>query len=173
MKRGLLIFAGLLLALCVGCAFLGYFVAVPRFKHGVETGVQEAVSTYVVPEIAGAGIAPTAGTYTLTEDAINRQLEAGGTNLQDMRFAITPNGLELRFGDQGQNISYTAQVSAVDGKLQIEGAELSGVPTWIVPTDAISRGIEDGVNTYLAEHNLVVTSVTLQDGSMTLVLADA
>ncbi len=173
MKRVLLITAGLLLALCVACVFLGYFVAIPRFKDGIEDGVNEAVATNVAPLIAGVGIVPEAGTYTLTEDQVNQQIATGDANLQDLRFDITPNGLDLHFGEQGQDLSYTAQVTAVDGKIQIEGADLSGVPTWLIPTGAISNGVEDGINTYLEEHNLTVSSVTLQDGSMTLVLEDA
>jgi hypothetical protein len=173
MKRILLITAGLLLALCVACVFLGYFVAVPRLKDGIEDGVNEAVATNVAPLIAGVGIVPEAGTYTLTEDQVNQQIETGDANLQDLRFDITPNGLDLHFGDQGRDFAYTAQVTAVDGKLQIEGADLSGVPTWLIPADAISNGVEQGINDYLEEHNLAVSSVTLQDGSMTLTLEDA
>ena len=173
MKRVLLITAGIVLALCVACVFLGYFVAIPRVKDGVQDGVEEAVSTYVAPQIAGIGIAPEAGTYTLTEDDVNQQIQTGNPDLQDLRLEITPAGLELHFGEQGQDVSYTAQVSAVDGRIQIEGADLTGIPTWIVPTGAISDGVEDGINTYLDENGLTVSSVTMQDGSMTLVLEDA
>lgn len=173
MKRILLITVGLVLALCVVCVFLGYFVAIPRVKDGVQDGVEEAVSTYVAPQIAGLGASPTAGTYTLTEEAVNQQIQTGDTDLQDLRLDITPAGLELHFGEQGQDLSYTAQVSAVDGKIQIEGADLTGIPTWIIPTGAISGGVEDGINTYLTDNNLTVSSVTMQDGSMTLVLGDA
>lgn len=173
MKRVLLVFVGSLLALCVACVFISYFVAIPRAKKGVEEEVNQAVSTYVAPQIAGIGIAPKPGTYTLEADEVNQKLQAGGTNLKDMRFVITPNGLELRFGEQGQDVGYTAQVRAVDGRLDIEGADITGIPTWIIPTASVSKGLEQGINDYLTEHNLVLTSVTLQDGSMTLVLAAA
>lgn len=174
MKRVLVVLAGLVLALCVGCVFLGYFVAIPRVKDGVRTGIDEAVSTYVAPQIAGIGIAPNPGTYTLSEDQVNQQIQSsGGANLQDLRFRISPSGLTFNFGEQGQQLAYTAQVSAVDGKLHVETADLTGIPTWIVPSTAISHGVEDGINGYLAEHNLRLTRVTLQDGSMTLVLDGA
>ncbi len=171
MKRVLVISAGLVLALCVGCVFLGYFVAIPRVKDSVRTGIDEAVATYVAPQIAGIGIAPKPGTYTLDEEQVNEQIRSsGGTNLQDLRFQITPSGLRFDFGEQGQDLAYTAQVSAVDGKLHVETADLTGIPSWIVPSSAISRGVEDGINAYLTEHNLRLASVTLQDGSMELVL---
>jgi hypothetical protein len=173
MKRILLITVGVVLLLCVFCVGLGYFVAVPRIKDGVEDGVNQAVATYVAPEIAGIGIEPKPGAYTLSEDQVNERIRTGDADLQDLRLDITPAGLELHFGEQGQDVSYTAQVRAVDGKLDIQGADLTGIPTWIIPTDAISNGVEQGINTYLVEHNLIVTSVTLQEGSMTLVLADA
>ncbi|MEZ4529555.1 MAG: hypothetical protein R2855_00875 [Thermomicrobiales bacterium] len=173
MPRILMISAGVLLGLCILCVGLGYFVAVPRFKEGVEDGVNQAVSTYVVPQIAGIGATPAAGTYTLTEDDINDQIQTGDADLSDLRFIITPAGLELRFGEQGQDVAYTAQVSAVDGKIEIQGANLDGIPTWIIPAGSISNGLESGINDYLAENNLVVSSVTMQEGSMTLVLEDA
>lgn len=173
MPRILMITAGVLLGLCILCVGLGYFVAVPRIKDGVADGVDQAVSTYVVPQIAGIGITPEAGTYTLNEDDINNQIQAGTTDLSDLRFIITPAGLELRFGEQGQDVAYSAQVSVVDGKIQIEGANLDGVPTWIIPTGAISDGLESGINDFLAENNLIVSSVTMQQGSMTMVLEDA
>lgn len=173
MKRILLITAGLLLVLCVACVGAGYFVAVPRLKSGVEDEVNQAVATYVAPQIAGIGIPPGPGAYTLSEEQVNQQIQSGDADLQDLRLEITPSGLELHFGEQGRDVSYTAQVSAVDGKIQIQGADLTGIPTWIIPADAISNGVEQGINDYLAEHNLIVTSVTLQDGSMTLMLADA
>jgi len=173
MPRILLITAGVLLALCVGCVFLGYFVAIPRFKDGVEESVDEAVATYVVPQIAGIGVTPEAGAYTLTEADINEQIQTGSTDLQDLRFGITPAGLEIQFGEQGQELVYSAEVSEADGKIEIEGADLDGIPTWIIPTGTISNGLERGINDYLAENNLAVSSVTMQEGSMTLVLEDA
>lgn len=172
MPRILMITAGVLLALCIGCVALGYFVAIPRVKDGVEDGVEQAVATYVVPQIAGIGATPEAGTYTLTETDINNQIQTGDADLSDLRFVITPAGLELRFGEQGQDVAYSAQVSAVDGKIQIEGADLDGVPTWIIPTGAISDGLERGINNYLEANGLIVSSVTMQDGSMTLMLED-
>lgn len=173
MKRVLLITVAALLILCVACMGLGYFVAIPRVKTGVENSINEAVATYVAPEIAGVGIAPQPGTYTLSEDQVNQSIKIGDASLQDLRLDITPAGLQLHFGEQGQDISYTAQVSAVDGKIDIQGADLTGIPTWIVPAGSISKGVEQGINTYLEENNLIVTSVTLQDGSMNLVLANA
>lgn len=172
MPRILMITAGVLLVLCVGCVLLGYFVAIPRVQDGVEDGIDQAVSTYVVPEIAGIGATPGAGTYTLTEDDINSRIQTGNASLQDLRFVITPAGLELRFGQQGQDLAYTAQVSAVDGRIEIQGEDLSGIPTWIISTNTISDGLESGINRYLDENNLIVSSVTMQEGSMTLVLED-
>jgi hypothetical protein len=168
-----MITAGVLLGLCILCVGLGYFVAIPRVKESVEDGVDEAVATYVVPQIAGIGVTPEADTYTLTEEDINNQIQGSDAQLQDLRFFITPAGLELRFGEQGQDVVYTAQVSAVDGKIEIQSADLDGIPTWIIPTGAISNGIERGINNYLAANNLVVSSITMQEGSMTMVLDDA
>ena len=173
MPRILLITAGVLLALCVLCVAGGYFVAIPRFKDGVEDQVDQAVATHVVPLIAGIDVTPEAGAYTLTEADINSSIQSSTTDLQDLHFDITPAGLELQFGEQGQELVYAAQVSAVDGKIEIQGAELDGVPSWLLPTGTISNGLERGINEFLSENNLIVSSVTMQDGSMTMVLEDA
>ncbi len=173
MPRILMITAGVLLVLCIGCVAVGYFVAIPRVKESVEEGVDQAVSTYVVPQMANISGTPEAGVYTLTDEEINNRIQSGNADLSDLRFVITPAGLELRFGEQGQDVAYSAQVSAVDGKIEIQGANLDGVPSWIIPTGAISNGVESGINDYLAANDLIVSSVTLQDGSMTLMLEDA
>lgn len=173
MPRLLVVTAGVLLALCVACVGLGYFVAIPRVKDGVEDGIDQAVSTYVVPQIAGIDVTPEAGTYTITEEAINNQIAASNAELEGLRFLITPVGLQLGFGEQGRDVAYTAQVSAVDGEIDIQSANLDGIPGWILPASAITNGLERGINDYLAANNLVVTSVTMQDGSMTMMLEDA
>lgn len=173
MKRVLLILVGVVLALCVICVGLGYFVAIPRVKDGVQEGIHQAVATNVAPLIAGIGIDPKPGAYTLTEDQVNQQIQTSGADLKDLHFDITPNGLDIQFGEQGQDVGYTTRISAVDGKIVVDDSSVSGIPTWIIPAGAISSGIEDGINDYLAEHGLVVTSVTMQDGNMTLTLENA
>lgn len=172
MPRILLITAGVLLALCIVCVGAGYFVVRPKLGENVETEVQQAVSTYVAPQIAGIGVTPEPKTYELTEDMINSQLQSENANLNDLRFVISPEGLEVRFGEQGQDIAYNADVTAVDGKLKIKGEELNGFIMWLIPQESISKGIENGINDYLSENNLMVSSVTMNDGAMTLVLTE-
>ncbi len=173
MRRILMIVLGGFLGLCVLCVVLGYFVALPRGQDALEENMEEAIATYVVPYIAGPGITPEAGTYTLSEADVNREIQAGDANLEDLAVDITPAYIELRFGQQGQTLTYQAGVAVEDGRLLAANPSLDGVPGWLLSEDTLSGAIEDGINTYLAASGLVLTDVTLGEGEMMFVTAEA
>lgn len=160
------------LGVCVLCVGLGYFVALPRVQDELESSMEEAVSTYVVPYIAGPGVTPEAGTYVLSEEDVNREIRAGSSNLDDLVVAINPDAIEMRFGQQGQSVTYRAGVAVEDGRLDLTDANLDGLPSWVFSADTITNAVENGVNDYLEEAGLMLTDVSLGDGEMTLVTAD-
>lgn len=159
--------------LCVACVGLGYFVGLPRAQDAIEDEMEEAISTYVVPQIAGVGITPTAGTYTLSAGDVNAAIQSDNPELDDLRFAITPDQITMSFGQTGQEITYTAQVSAADGHLQVVDPQIEGVPGFVFPEDLMTDAIENAVNLYLDDTNLVLISATMGEGTLTLVTAEA
>jgi hypothetical protein len=173
MVRILVILLAFFLGACVICAGAGYFIALPRMQDALEENVEEAIATYVAPHIAGIDVTPTAGTHTLTETDVNREIQEQGTSLEDLVVAITPDYLEIRFGQQGQEITYRASAVAENGRLAIVDPRLDGVPDWIIPVDTVTDGLERGINQYLSANGLVLTDVGLGQEQMTFVTENA
>lgn len=172
MARILVIVMAIFLGLCLVGAGVGYFWFIPRAQEEIETELKQAVSTYVVPYFAGLEITPGAGTYTLSADEVNGQIQSTSTALQDLQVSITPDYLALSFGDQNQDVAYTANVEAVDGQFAITDATIDGVPGWLLPEDTVTAAIEDALNAYLSENSLILTDVTLDTGTMTITTAN-
>jgi flagellar basal body-associated protein FliL len=173
MARILVLIMGGLLLVCVVCAGAGYFYFIPRAQDEIESNLQEAVATHVVPYFAGLDITPEAGTYVLSADDVNADIASANLSLENLKVEITPDLIALRFDDQNQDISYEANVIAVDGSFDVTNAQLEGVPGWLLPEDTITQAIEDSLNAYLTENGLIVTDVVLTDGEMTITTADA
>ncbi|MGD9712328.1 MAG: hypothetical protein AB7V46_09715 [Thermomicrobiales bacterium] len=167
--RILLIVMGVFLGLCVLCAIAGYFVGLPRVQDELESDIEEAIGTYVAPNIASIDGTPQPGTGTITEDELNAEIRAGDPNLDDLIVEITPAFIEFRFGEQSQELTYRAGVSSVDGRFEVIDPSLDGVPGWLLSEDVVTDGIEQGINNYLETNNLTLTSVTLGEGVMTFV----
>ncbi len=160
------------LGVCVLCVGLVYFVALPRVQDELESNMEEAISTYVVPYIAGPGVTPEAGTYVLSDEDVNREIRAGSSDFEDLVVDINPDAIEMRIGQRGQSVTYRAGVAVEEGHLALTNASLDGVPNWALSADTITNAVENGVNDYLDEAGLILTEVSLGDGEMTLVTAD-
>ncbi|MEZ4500000.1 MAG: hypothetical protein R2839_07925 [Thermomicrobiales bacterium] len=161
-----LILLGLLFGLCVLCAVAGYFVALPRVQDELETSIEEAVGTHMAPKFSGTDGSP--GTAMITEAELNAEIDSGDPNLEDLQVRITPEFLEFRFGEQSQDLVYRTAVAAVDGQFAVVDPDLAGVPGWVLPESSVSDGLVQGINGYLEENGLTLTSVTLGDGVMTV-----
>jgi hypothetical protein len=162
MKRILLISVGLLLGLCIVCAALGYWVARPEIQDTAEDEISEAIETYVVPEIAGPGQTPVPGTYMLDESSVNDAIQNGNPDLDDLVFEIHPDQIELRFGEQGQDVTYTAGVTVENGRLALTNPDVDGVPSWILPEHVITDALEFAINvSYLDRNDLQLSDVSL------------
>ena len=172
MGRILLIVLGGFVGLCVLCVIAGYFVALPRAQDALQDDMEEAMATYVVPNIAGHGVTPVAGTYTLSEEDVNREIQSGDTTVEDLVVNITPGVIEMQFGQQGQALTYEASATVEDGQLVLTNDSMEGLPSWILSADTFSTAIENGINDYLERSGLVLTSVELREGEMVFVTAE-
>ena len=181
-KKVLLIIAGALGACLLICVVIGLLGA-RSLRSGVSDNVADGVSTVVTERLSINGFA-TPGTYVITQqellDRINTALSEANTDVNDLVVLIHPgNQIEIGFKSQDQNLTYTGTVAAVDGKFDVQKMELhgagslGGVIDIIIPGSMVGGAIEKGVNTYLAENNLTLNSVTSEEGQMTLVVAAA
>ena len=155
------------LGLCIVCMIVGYFAFLPRFQDRLESSIEEAVSTYVAPQISSLDGDAAPGEGSLTEEELNAEIASGDPNLEDLAVDITPENLVFQFGEQGRELTYTASVAAVDGRIEVTDATLDGIPSWVLSESSVSDGIEQGINNYLEANGLTLTDVTLGEGVMT------
>jgi hypothetical protein len=157
----------------VACGLL-YFVGLPRVQDRVADDFQEGVSTVVAQGIANA--APGSGTLVITEEQLNAQLSDDVEN-SDVVSQITPDGIsiQLQFDENtNREVGYSAVPIAEDRKLVLTQVEArDGFMERFLPKGKLADAVEDGVNDVLADHNLELTSIDLEDGQMTLTTVPA
>jgi hypothetical protein len=175
LKKVLLISLGSVLGLCVLCVGLLYFVALPRAQDAISTQFKESMSTVVSQQLNSSPIA--AGQYEitdkeLTDSLVNRVSGSSGTNVDSIAALITPSGVQIELKSNTDKSTVNVGVAAQNGKLVVTHIDN---PSWLIkqimPSDKLSKAIEDGVNNSLAAQNLSLTALTLEQGKMTLTTA--
>ena len=179
-KRGLstgkvlLIVFGALGACLLICVVVGFFMF-RSIQSGFENVVERGMNAALVETIGDAG-AVQPGTYTLSTaqmlDQLNAELADEGARIDDLFIRVLPgNRIELGITSEGQDLEYSATLNAVNGRLDVTDVDASNsFLNFIAPGSRIANGLEDGVNSYLDESNLTLTSLTTTDGEITLVL---
>ena len=179
-KRGLstskvlLIIFGALGACLLICVVAGFFL-VRSIQSGFENVVEDGISAVVEEQIGGIGTAQP-GTYVITTNQIlsqlNNELSSQGARIDELFVRILPgNRIELGIAAEGQDLDYTATLSAVNGRLEVTNIEASNsFLNLIAPGSRIANGLEAGVNGYLEANNLSLTSLSTTDGELTLVI---
>lgn len=169
-RRGCLIFSASVLGLCLIACVVGWFVGVPRFRDAIQDDVEGAVSTEVARQFTAEGTPEAPGTYVITEQSLTERLRAeSDNNNQDIAVRINPSGLEVALVTENQDITYSGQLAAVDGRLDVQNmTSNNGFIEFLFPPDDVAGAIEGGVNTYLRTNNLRLTSLEMGDGDLTL-----
>jgi hypothetical protein len=172
MNRRLLFVVVGVLAACLICCGVLYFVALPRARDQVNDGIRDGVASEVAGQIASAGSAAP-GTYVITQDELLDRIRSttsgNDANVEDFTLTITPSQIEVGFDSSSQSATYTGQVAAVDGRLEVQNMSTSsGLLNFLFPADDVAGAIEDGVNEYLDANGLVLNGLTMGDGQITL-----
>ena len=172
MRRGLMIGCFGLLGLCVVCGILGFFVGLPRVRDELKDGVAEFGATEIAEIFAIPGVAGP-GTYTLTEADINARIQAENPeaqNIDDWLINLTPEGYRVGFSASGDEVSYSGNMIAENGRLRVTDTESdASFFEWFFSAGAMGDAIEQSVNTWLDANNLTLTEVQPGDGEVTLV----
>lgn len=171
-KKGCLIGVSVVLVLCLAACGLGYFVGLPRVRDSVRDGIRDAISTEVavqIPATGGGSAAP--GDYTITALELQNSLAANfnSSTVDDIIVRINQAGFEFGFkASGGQETTYSGLPSVENGKLVMTNMKASdGTIDWFFPAKDLGKAIEQAVNNYLAENNLQIADLTLNDGSIT------
>ena len=172
MRRGCLWAVIGVLGLCVvGCA-LGYLVALPRVRENLREPLEEVVGTQVARQIApNPNVRPAPGTYVIDEGELNSALraEVGQADLfDDVAVTLAPDGFELRFTTNDQDVTYQGDIAAVDGRLAVTDVSADGWLTTLLPAGEVRKAFENATNNYLVANNLRLTDAELGEGTLTL-----
>jgi hypothetical protein len=161
-----------LFGILVICCVLGFFVGLPRVRDELQDSVQEAVATEVaqqIPAIPGIGAEP--GTYTITEESLESSMresaDSGDNN--DWQVRITPEQMSFGVVTSGRDATYTGVPAAENGQFVMRDMDTNNrFFDFILSPDDLGDAISGSVNRYLAENNLQLESLELQDGQIIL-----
>jgi hypothetical protein len=158
-----------LVVLIIVCIGGGYFVALPHAQNKISDQFAHAISTGVAGQVR---VAP--GIYTITEQqmttAINDELTGfSGASINSTSVNITPERIQFVLKSDSQDFTYDVQVAAKSGRLVVTSLTPSdGNIKYVIPNDKVKSAIEKGVNDVLIAHGVVLKSIVLNQGSMTL-----
>lgn len=167
----LLIIAGLLAA---GLLAAAEFYVKPRIRDLAVTDLRGGVRDEIRTEIdAQLQQAPT-GSIVITEGDLNQRLDDVPLGMLDsVDVQITPQGLEVSLSAWGLSGTYDADLVARDGSVAVEGGNVDGPLGLVVPDGELAAVANDEISAALADAGYVVTSISLEDGQMTLQLDSA
>jgi hypothetical protein len=181
-RKVLLIISGALLVCLLICCSVVFFGG-RSLRSGLNNNIEDGIGTVVAERFSVNGVAAP-GTYVITQDElldrITTSLNDSNTDVDNLVVQINPdNEIVIGFKSQSQDLTYTGTVAAVDGRFDVQKMELNGagslgsVINIVLPGGKIAGAIEKGVNSYLAQNNLKLDSVTSEAGKLTLVVVPA
>jgi hypothetical protein len=89
--------------------------------------------------------------------------------VEDFTLTISPSEIEVGFDSNSRSATYSGQLAAVDGRLEVQDMSTSsGLLDFLFPAGDVANAIEDGVNDYLEANGLVLNGVTMGEGEITL-----
>jgi hypothetical protein len=162
--------AGLLVVgLVVGLLLAGELVVKPIVRDRAVAELREGVRDEVAAQISGdIGEAP-GGEVVITEAELNQRLDAASLDpIEDVAVEITPTGLVVALEAYQLNGTYHTQVIEQDGSVVLQGGDISGPLSFVVPSGELEAAVNAELSTALADAGYVVDTVALGDGVMTL-----
>jgi hypothetical protein len=160
------------LGLCIVACALGYLVGLPRLRENVREPLEEVVGTQIARQIApNPGVRPAPGTYVISENDLNDglQAEVDRTDLfDDVAVTLAPDGFDLRFTTNDTDVTYTGDIAAVDGRLEVTEINADGWMTTFLPASEVRKALENVINDYLTANDLRLADAELGDGTLTL-----
>lgn len=175
-RRGCLMSIGVIFGLLLICCVVTWFVGIPRLRDNVSDSISKQLSTEVADQLAPPSGTLEAGTYTLSVDELQQQIDANTDSSSDTNFGISvsPDGMTIDFDSGSQTFGYSGVPVARDGKVVLDDMQVDNdVLGFVMPADNVATIIEDGINNYIAAEGLQVESLTLGDNEIELVLIPA
>jgi hypothetical protein len=174
---GIIIGAGVLLIACASFAYV--------LRHRADSAVAREIASVVAPQVV-ASISPSdiaLGQLVLTEDDLDINnalsldgscgftLSNDGTQIYGVTTEITPAGITF---DCASINTYSAVPVVEDGRVELTEIEsANSLMKFIFSKDSLGKGFEQGVNSALETKGLTPISITLANGTMTILTEKA
>lgn len=175
-RRGCLIAVGGMFGLLALCCVLGWFVGIPRLRDNVSEGISDELSTQVASQLDSATGELDAGTYTLSVADLRQQIDANldSSTASDFGISVNPQGIDINFESNAQQVGYSGLPVAQAGRLVIEDMTVDNdVLGFFLPADRAAGIIEDGVNNYFAARGLEIQSIVLGNDEIEFTTVEA
>lgn len=169
-RRGCLIAVGAMAGLLLVCCALVWFLGIPRLRDNIADTLSDELSTQVASQLETPGGDLPPGTYTLSVEDLQDQLEESidESTASDFGISVSPSGIEIGFTSGTQDFGYSGMPVARDGRLAIDDMTVdTDFLGWIMPADRVAEIIEDGINEYFIAHDLEIESILLGDDEIT------
>lgn len=172
MGRILLFVTSGFVGLVAVCCLLGVIVGLPRLRDELRESVRDAVATEVarqIPDLPGVGVEP--GIYVITEQSLEASIRenAEGNDAENWEVRITPAGVTFGVVSRGREAVYSGVPAAEEGRFVMREMDASSrVFAFILSPDDLGEAIAGAVNQYLDRNGLLLESLVLEPGQMTL-----
>lgn len=156
--------------LLVLCCVIGWFVGIPRLRDSIADTISDELSTQVASQLDTPAGDLDPGTYTLSVDDLQEQIEANvdESTASDFGISVDPTGIEIGFTSGTQDFGYSGTPVARDGRLVIDDMTVdTDFLGWIMPADRVADITEDGINDYFVARGLEIENIQLGDDEIT------
>lgn len=139
-----------------------------QVSDDLDRGIREAVHQQV-PEVP-VNIGPTE--VTITEEDINQRL-ANRENfgpLDQATVDVTPEGIEIALEAYGLSGTYSADLVAANGQLQLQNGSIDGPLGMLLPTSDLEAVANQAISGSLNDAGYQVNQVTLSDQALVIAL---
>ncbi len=158
----------LLIIAAIGGAF-AWTVARPLVSDRVREELDRGIATQVAA--IDAPVLRSPGQMTLTEDQINREIEAVAGSydpVENVRVRILQEEIRVSFDLYGTTSTYRGGVAVKQGRIVVVDPELSGAAGQLLDADDVAEILETQLAALMERSNVTPTAVRLRDGQLTV-----
>jgi hypothetical protein len=161
-----------LLAMVIILAIGGVFVwgvARPLVQDRVREELDHGIATQVAA--IDAPVLRSPGQITVTEEQINREIEAfeGAYDpVENVRVAITREEIRVDFDLYGTTSTYRGGATVERGRVVVVDPELSGAAEQLLDAKDVAEILETQLAILMDRSNVEPTAVRLRDGALTV-----
>jgi hypothetical protein len=136
-----------------------------RVREELDRGIATQVAAIDTPKLQ------TAGTLTLTEEEINREvqaLEGSYDPVKNLDVQVTPDEIRVSFDLYGVTSTYRGGAKVENGRIVVVNPELSGPAGQFLNAGDVAAILETQLASLMERSDLQPTAVRLRDGEMTV-----